>query len=92
MDKLRQVALEAYDKFIGLRLPYVAAECCITKAPCGGEKAGRSPVDGGKRGIKHSTAVDSDGMPLGVPSGPPWPRQQPRLVALGRDPGLSEAV
>ena len=38
---------------------------CITKAPCGGEKAGRSPGDRGKRGIKRSTAVDAKGIPIG---------------------------
>jgi transposase len=43
MDKLRQIALEAYDEFIGLRLADVAVDCCITKAPCGSEMAGRSP-------------------------------------------------
>ena len=42
---LRNSALEAYDKLIGLRLSDVAVDCCITKAPCGGQKAGRSPVD-----------------------------------------------
>jgi len=30
---------------IGLELSEVALDCCITKAPCGGQKAGRSPVD-----------------------------------------------
>jgi hypothetical protein len=48
MDKLRQITLEAYDKFIGLRLADVAVDCCITKAPCGGEMAGRSPLEAGK--------------------------------------------
>ncbi len=45
----------------------VAVDGCITKAPCGGEKAGRrSPVDRGKRGIKRSAAaVDANGIPLG---------------------------
>ncbi len=38
---------------------------CMTKAPCGGEKAGKSPVDRGKRGIKRSTSlVDVDGILL----------------------------
>ncbi len=50
MDTLRELALEAYDRFVGLELPDVVVDCCITKAPCGGEKAGRSPVDRGKRG------------------------------------------
>jgi hypothetical protein len=39
---------------------------CVTKAPCGGEKAGRSPVDRGKQGIKRSTVVDAKGIPLGT--------------------------
>ena len=51
---------------IGLELSEVAVDCCITKAPCGGEKAGRSPVDRGKRGIKRSMAVDAKGIPLGA--------------------------
>jgi hypothetical protein len=42
MDELRQIVLEAYDRFIGLELSEVAVDCCITKAPCGGERAGRS--------------------------------------------------
>jgi hypothetical protein len=53
---MRQLlALEAYDKLIGLQLSEVAVDCCITKAPCGGEKAGRNPLDRGKQGIKRST-------------------------------------
>jgi transposase len=79
MDRLRQIALEAYDKFIGLRLANVAVDCCITKAPCGGEMAGRSPVDRGKQGIKRSTAVDSDGIPLGTIAAPANRRDTPLL-------------
>ena len=37
---------------------------CITKAPCGGEVAGRSPVDRGKQGMKRSVACDGGGLPL----------------------------
>ena len=51
IDALREVVLEAYDRLIGLELSEVAVDCCITKAPCGGEKAGRSPVHRVKRGI-----------------------------------------
>jgi hypothetical protein len=51
MDHLRGIVLEAYDRFIGLLLGDLAVDGCITKAPCGGEKAGRSPVDRGKQGI-----------------------------------------
>ena len=54
MDALREIALEAYDRYIGLELSEVAVDCCITKAPCGGQKAGRSPVDRGKQGLKRS--------------------------------------
>lgn len=65
MEKLREIALLAYDRFIGLELEDVAVDGCITKAPCGGEKAGKSPVDRGKQGTKRSTAVDGRGIPLG---------------------------
>ena len=65
IDTLREVVLEAYDRLIGLELSEVAVDCCITKAPCGGQKAGRSPVDRGKQGIKRSTAVDAEGIPIG---------------------------
>jgi len=42
MEKLRGMALEAYDRLIGLWLSEEAVDCCITKAPCGGEMAGGS--------------------------------------------------
>jgi len=44
LDRLHEIVLEAYDWMIGLDLSDIAVECCITKAPCGGEKAGKSPV------------------------------------------------
>ncbi len=65
IETLREIALEAYDRFIGLELADMAVDGCITKAPCGGEKAGKSPVDRGKQGIKRSTAVDARGIPIG---------------------------
>src|SRR5215218_4408598 len=58
MDALERIVKEIYDRIIGLELSDVAVDCCITKAPCGGEKAGRSPVDRGKQGVKRSMAVD----------------------------------
>jgi hypothetical protein len=64
MDALEEMALEAYDRPIGLKLSDVSVGCCITKAPCGGEKAGKSPVD---RGKGHQ-ALD-DGRHGGQPSG-----------------------
>jgi len=64
MDTLEVMALEAYDRTIGLKLSDVSVDCCITKAPCGREKAGISPVDRGKGGIKRSMMVDAEGIPL----------------------------
>jgi transposase len=66
MDTLLDLVLRAYDRMIGLVLTDVSIDCCITKAPCGGEVAGRSPVDRGKRGLKRSMAVDAVGIPLGT--------------------------
>ena len=66
MERLREISLEAYDRLIGLELEDLAVDCCVTEAPCGGEKAGRSPVDRGKSGIKRSTVVDAKGIPLGT--------------------------
>jgi transposase len=80
MDTLRELALEAYDRIVGLELPDVAVDCCITKAPCGGEKAGRSPVDRGKRGTKRSTAVDAKGIPLGPVTAPANRHDSPLLT------------
>jgi hypothetical protein len=80
MDALEELALRAYDRVIGLELGDIAIDGCITKAPCGGEKAGESPVDRGKQGIKHSTAVDDNGIPLGVVSAPADRNDSPLLA------------
>ena len=66
LTTLEQICLEAYDKMIGLQLEDLAVDGCITQAPCGGEAAGRSPVDRGKQGTKRSVLVDGTGLPLGV--------------------------
>jgi transposase len=79
MAALRGLALEAYDKLIGLRLSDLAVDCCIFKAPCGGQKAGRSPVDRGKQGIKRSTVVDGRGIPLGAVAAPANRHDSPLL-------------
>lgn len=62
---LEQLCLDAYDKMIGLRLENLAVDGCIVKAPCGGEAAGRSPVDRGKQGTKRSLMVEGRGIPIG---------------------------
>jgi transposase len=68
MQDLHALVVEQYDRMIGLDLDDVAVDGCITKAPSGGEKAGRSPVDRGKRGLKRSTLTDGTGIPLYVVS------------------------
>lgn len=81
METLRSMAaLSAYDRLIGLELSDVAVDGCITKAPCGGEKAGKSPVDRGKRGTKRSMAVDGAGIPLGTITAPANQNDSPLLV------------
>ena len=80
MDDLREMVLEVYDRFIVLEMAEMAIDCCITKAPCGGEKAGRNPVDRGKQGIKRSMAVDERGIPLGTTIAPANRHDSPLLV------------
>jgi hypothetical protein len=62
--QLLRLALAAFDQMIGLDLDDLAVDGAITKAPCGGEVAGRSPVDRGKQGMKRSVACDGGGIPL----------------------------
>jgi hypothetical protein len=80
MERLREISLDAYDRLIGLELSEVAVDCCITKAPCGGEKAGRNPVDRGKGGLKRSMAVDAKGIPLGTITAPANRHDSPLLL------------
>ena len=79
MGALEGIVREAYDRIVGLEIEVVAVDCCITKAPCGGEKAGRNPVDRGKRGIKRSVVVDGKGIPLGSVSAPANRHDSPLL-------------
>jgi transposase len=62
--RLKQIALETYDRIVGLVLQELAIDGCLTKAPGGGECAGRSPVDRGKQAMKRSSMVDGYGIPL----------------------------
>ena len=79
MEALEEMALESYDRVIGLEICEVAVDCCITKPPCGGHKARRSPVDRRKQGIKRSVAVDAEGIPLGVIAAPANRHDSPLL-------------
>lgn len=63
--RLKYIALEAYDRIVGLVLDQIAIDGSITKAPGGGEAAGRSPVDRGKQGLKRSGMADGYGIPPG---------------------------
>jgi hypothetical protein len=80
-EKLRETALEAYDRLIGLEMADLAVDGCITKAPRGRGKAGRSPVDRGKRGVKRSSVVDARGIPLGSVIAPANRHDSPLLEA-----------
>jgi transposase len=92
-EALEQLCLLAYDRVVGLNLEHVAVDGCITKAPCGGEAAGRSPVDRGKQGTKRSSMTEAAGIPVGcvvAPANrPDSPLLRPTLEKLGRfDEGL----
>jgi transposase len=64
-DQLRQHALHAYDRIIGLDLSEVALDGSLHKAPCGGEGTGKNPTDRAKLGWKWSVATDAHGIPIG---------------------------
>jgi transposase len=80
-DRLHQLALAAYDRMLGLELDHLSVDGCITKAPCGGQAAGRSPVDRGKQGTKRSVAGDALGIPLGAVVAPANRRDDGLLAA-----------
>lgn len=73
MDNLEEMAREAYGRAVGFDLFDVAVDCCITKASCGGEKAGRKSggqgqarpqtLDGGGRGGHPSRGGGRSGEP-----------------------------
>jgi len=65
-EQLRLAVLAAYERLFGLQVEHLAVDGCITKAPCGGECAGPSPVDRRKGGLKRSVATEDYGIPLGI--------------------------
>jgi transposase len=87
-EQLHTLALRAYDKMIGLELTDLAADGCITKAPGGGDVAGRSPVDRGKGGLKRSVVTEGTGIPLHLVSAGAnrhdAPLLRPTLAGLNR--------
>jgi transposase len=95
-ERLHTLALQAYDKMIGLELEDLAVDGCITKAPGGGDVAGRSPVDRGKGGLKRSVVTDGSGIPLHLVSAGAnrhdAPLLRPTLAGLDRLDRFPEAV
>jgi hypothetical protein len=63
-DALRRDVLAADERLIGLDLADVAIDGCLITAPCGGECAGRSPVDRATGGLKRSPLADGAGVPI----------------------------
>jgi transposase len=81
VEQLRLVVLGAYDRLFGLELEQLAVDGCITKAPCGGQVAGPSPVDRRKQGLKRSVAVEAAGIPLAALPAPANQRDDGLLAA-----------
>ena len=80
-EQLRLLVLAAYDGLFGLELEHLAVDGCITKAPCGGQVAGPSPVDRRKQGLKRSVAVEGGGIPLATLPAPANRRDDGLLAA-----------
>ena len=80
-EQLRLAVLAAYDRLFGLELEHLAVDGCITKAPCGGQVAGPSPVDRRKQGLKRSLATEATGIPLAVLPAPANHRDDGLLAA-----------
>ena len=96
-EQLEQLCLDAYDQIVGLDLSDVTVDGCIVKAPCGGEVAGKSPVDRGKLGTKRSVLTGATGIPLGCVIAPAnrhdSPLLRPTLAKLVRfDQGLGSTL
>ncbi|MFE2970315.1 IS5 family transposase [Streptomyces sp. NPDC059340] len=79
-EQVHGLAVQAYDRMIGLQLHELSVDGCITKAPCGGERAGRPPVDRGKQGLKRSVATEARGVPIGLVSAGANRHDSPLLV------------
>ena len=86
-EQVHTLALRAYDRMIGLELDDLAVDGCITKAPGGGEVAGRAPVDRGKQGLKRSIVTAATGLPLHLVSAGATRHESPVLepTLAGRD-------
>jgi transposase len=79
--QLHRLALAAYDRIHGLEVEQLAVDGCITKAPCGGQVAGPSPVDRRKQGLKRSVVTEAHGVPLAALPAPANRRDDGLLAA-----------
>jgi hypothetical protein len=95
-ERLPTLAVPAFDRMIGLDREDLAVDGGITKAPSGGEVAGRSPVDRGNHGLTRSVATDGGGIPRHVVAAGAnrhdAPLLAPTLAGLDKLDGLAEAV
>jgi hypothetical protein len=92
-EQLEQLCLDAYDQVVGVDLSDMTVDGCIVKAPCGGEVAGKSPVDRGKLGTKRSLLVDSTGCVTAPANRHDSPLLRPTLAKLVRfDQGLGSTL
>ncbi len=64
-DRLADEPVGGYDRVIGLDLSDCSVDGSQHEAPAGGEGAGPSPVDRGKRRWKWSLFADRHGIPGG---------------------------
>jgi hypothetical protein len=55
---------------VGLGLERLSADGCRTRAPSGGECAGKSPVDRAEQGVKRSQLTEAYGIPLATEPAP----------------------
>ena len=88
-ERLRLEVLAAYDQLFGLELEQLAVDGCTTKAPCGGQTAGPSPVDRRKQGPETLGRRRGGRHPAGGGAGPGQPA---RRRAAGGHPGRPEVV
>lgn len=96
MAILHTLVLAVDDRMIGRELTDLAVDDCMTTAPCGGEVAGRSPVNRGDQGRTPSLVVDATGIPLGSIAAPASQPDSPLLEAtldtLARRGPLPEGI
>jgi transposase len=64
-EALKDEALTAFDRVIGLDLSEVSVDGSLHKAPYGGEGTGPNPTDRGKLGWKWSVGAERHGVPIG---------------------------